>query len=460
MNLKFIKYIAHLKGIVEVLLLNIAFVIAYKLKFGTFLTLNLTDDSRYILKLFVFNVLWVALYIAYRQNQPLRTQSYKSILAKKYLVLFSHILAISTFIVMKKGYYYSREHLLFTYSILFVLITIWTIIFVYSLRRFRAKGYNTRNVIIVGYGKVSEELSTYFLSHPEHGFKLVGFYDNHNSSEGVKPVSEIETLIHEVEISEIYCCLTYVPYEEVQQLVEFCEENLIRMKLLTDFRGVLFKQLELERYDHIPILRVNNSPLDNRPARFIKRVFDVFFSFGVIVCVMSWLIPVISIMIRLESRGPVFFKQMRTGKNNKSFWCYKFRSMRVNVEADTLSAIEDGSRITRIGAFLRKTSLDELPQFFNVFIGNMSVVGPRPHMLKHTDDFRGSVKKFNVRHVIKPGITGLAQAKGYRGDIDTQSIEGRVRFDRFYINNWSITFDVKIILMTISEVFKDYKKIK
>lgn len=460
MNLKFVKYIAHFKGAVELLLLNLCFFIAYEYKFESLDSFNLTKDPRYVIQWLGINLIGILLYVLFRLNRPLRTQSLKSILGKKYLVLCAHLLAISTFIVVQKGYYYSREHLLVMYVFLTFSETLWTIVFVYGLRKFRAKGYNTKNVVIVGYGKVSEELDAYFKHHPEHGFKSVGFFDNHTEMNGVKPIDEIKNIIKEYDISELYCCLTYVPYEEVQELVEFCEENLIRMKLLTDFRGVLFKQLELEHYDHIPILKVNNSVLDYRSARWVKRCFDFVFSLGVITLVLTWLIPLLAVLIKLESRGPVFFKQKRTGKNNKTFWCYKFRSMAVNSSADSVAATEDSSRITKIGNFIRKTSLDEIPQFFNVFFGDMSVVGPRPHMLKHTDDFRESVSNFNVRHAIKPGITGLAQAKGYRGDVDNQSIEGRVKFDRFYINNWSITFDLKIILMTIGEVFSDYKKIK
>lgn len=460
MNLKFIKYLAHFKGAVELLLLNLSFFIAYAYKFETFDSFNIDQDPRYVIQWLSINVIGILLYVLFRLNRAIRTQSIKSILGKKYLVLFAHIMMVSMFIVVKKGYYYSREHLLVMYSVFTFAETVWTVVFVYGLRKFRAKGYNTKNVFIVGYGKVSQELETYFSNHPEHGYKVAGCFDNNGGSENVKPLSEIENAIAEKEISELYCCLTYVPYEEVQKLVEFCEENLIRMKLLTDFRGVLFKQLELEKYDHIPILKVNNSILDYKSARIIKRLFDFAFSAVVIVGVLSWLIPVLGIIIKLESKGPVFFMQNRTGKNNKTFNCFKFRSMAINEQADTLSAKEDITRITRVGRFIRKTSLDELPQFINVFLGDMSVVGPRPHMLKHTDDFRESVTNFNVRHAIKPGITGLAQAKGYRGDVDPQSIEGRVRFDRFYINNWSLTFDVKIILMTIGEVLSDYKKVQ
>src|SRR5690606_35499604 len=178
------------------------------------------------------------------------------------------------------------------------------------------------------------------------------------------------------------------------------------------------------------------------------------FSTFIIIFFLSWAMPLIALIIKLDSKGPVFFRQKRTGKDKKAFWCYKFRSMRVNYDSDLKQAQKNDSRITKIGAFLRRTSLDELPQFFNVFLGNMSVVGPRPHMLKHTEEYSKVVEKFMSRHFVKPGITGLAQAKGFRGETETDLLmQNRVRLDRFYVGNWSLIFDIKIIILTISSIF-------
>ena len=165
---------------------------------------------------------------------------------------------------------------------------------------------------------------------------------------------------------------------------------------------------------------------------------------------MSWLVPLIALLIKLDSKGPVFFRQKRSGKNNHNFYCFKFRTMRVNGEADIVQASRNDSRITRIGAFLRRTSLDELPQFYNVLRGEMSVVGPRPHMINHTIEFSEKIDNFWQRQSVQPGITGLAQAKGYRGETNTAlKLKNRIKLDRFYVDNWSFLFDIRIIILTV-----------
>ena len=187
----------------------------------------------------------------------------------------------------------------------------------------------------------------------------------------------------------------------------------------------------------------------------MKRIFDITFSMLVITFILSWLMPLIGLIIKLDSKGPVFFRQLRTGKDNHNFWCWKFRTMHMNGDADSKQATKGDPRITRIGSILRKTSLDELPQFFNVLSGDMSVVGPRPHPIMLNEKFSPIIEKFKNRHYVKPGITGLAQAKGFRGETATiHTMKNRVKLDRFYIENWSILLDVKIIMLTMFSLMK------
>jgi len=191
-------------------------------------------------------------------------------------------------------------------------------------------------------------------------------------------------------------------------------------------------------------------PLSNTGHAFAKRSFDVVFSLLVCVFLLSWLVPIIAFLIKLESKGPVFFKQLRTGLNNEPFFCYKFRSLRMNDESDKKQVTSNDRRVTKIGKFLRKSSIDELPQFFNVLLGQMSIVGPRPHMLKHTEEFSTIVENYKVRHLVKPGITGLAQVSGFRGEIlhENQLIK-RVEHDLSYIKNCNAWLDLKIICLTV-----------
>jgi putative colanic acid biosysnthesis UDP-glucose lipid carrier transferase len=199
--------------------------------------------------------------------------------------------------------------------------------------------------------------------------------------------------------------------------------------------------------------------LDNSFHKIVKRIFDIVFSLGIIIGILSWLIPIMAIIIRLDTKGSLFFVQKRNGLNNKEFSCFKFRSMEINELADIEQVSKNDKRITRVGRFIRKTSMDELPQFFNVLLGDMSVVGPRPHMVRHTNMYAERIDKFMERHFIKPGITGLAQTKGFRGEVETdKDIINRVRYDIFYIEKWSLFLDFKIILKTIFNTLKGDKK--
>ena len=212
-------------------------------------------------------------------------------------------------------------------------------------------------------------------------------------------------------------------------------------------------------YETIPVLNLRTVPLDTEYSKKVKRIFDICFSTLVIMFILSWLNPLLYLLVKLDSPGPALFKQKRHGLKRKPFWCYKFRTMTVNRDSNTKMAEKNDMRITRLGKFLRKTSLDELPQFYNVFIGNMSVVGPRPHMEFHTIGYETSVDKYLVRHFVKPGITGLAQVMGYRGEIIRPSdIFNRTRLDIFYVEKWSIWLDLKIVFQTVFHVFKGEEK--
>ena len=237
------------------------------------------------------------------------------------------------------------------------------------------------------------------------------------------------------------------------------DNNLKKLKLLPDNKDILSRNLILDYYGYIPIVSIRNIPIDKHTNKFFKRFFDIIFSIIIIVGVLSWLTPILAIFIKLESKGPIFFKQMRNGLNYEEFSCYKFRSMRLNEIADLEQVSKNDPRITKIGKFMRKTSIDELPQFFNVLLGEMSVVGPRPHMVSHTEMYAKSVDKFMVRHFIKPGITGLAQTNGFRGEVENErDIINRVKYDIFYLENWSLLLDTKIIFLTIYNAISGEEK--
>ena len=232
------------------------------------------------------------------------------------------------------------------------------------------------------------------------------------------------------------------------------------MKLIPNSNELYSKNQTVEYYDDgLLVLNVNRLPFDFTENFYFKRIFDILFSSMICVFLLSWLIPILWLLVKLESKGPLIFKQKREGVNGKEFVCYKFRSMKINDLSDKIHASKNDVRVTKIGGFLRKTSMDELPQFINVLFGDMSVVGPRPHVESLSLEYQQAVDHYLKRHIVKPGITGLAQVSGYRGEIKIESdIKNRVRLDIFYIENWSFFLDIKIIFKTISNVFKGEEK--
>jgi len=265
--------------------------------------------------------------------------------------------------------------------------------------------------------------------------------------------------VKEEEIDELYASIGELSNEDLLKLVDFVDNNLKVLKFLPDNKEIYSKRLDFTYYGVLPILSLRKIPIDEPFNKFIKRSFDIILSIFVIVFVLSWLTPLLGLIIKLESKGPVFFKQKRNGLDYKEFYCYKFRSMKPNPLADLEQITKGDERVTRVGRIIRKTSVDELPQFINVLKGEMSVVGPRPHMVSHTHMYAGRIDKFMVRHFIKPGITGLAQVSGFRGEVETESdIINRVKYDIFYLENWSLFLDIKIVFQTIYNALRGEEK--
>jgi putative colanic acid biosynthesis UDP-glucose lipid carrier transferase len=326
----------------------------------------------------------------------------------------------------------------------------------YFLKRYRIVfGRNFRNVILVGKNENTHELRTFFEDNPDYGYKLVKTIDLKTD---LLSIDDCFKFVLEYNIDEIYCAQADLSDTDIQTFIDFTDLNLKILKFLPKFNNQIERSLKADYYGYIPVVSLRNIPLEDGFNSICKRIFDIFFSSIVIICVLSWLIPILAILIKLESSGPVFFRQGRPGMNENEFFCYKFRSMQVNKITETEASRND-PRVTRIGRFLRKTSLDEMPQFFNVFLGDMSVVGPRPHLWSQNKSYGSKINKYMVRHFIKPGITGLAQVKGFRGEIETDDdMIKRINFDVFYIENWSISLDIKIILQTVVNIFKGEEK--
>tara|TARA_R110001592_G_scaffold83316_1_gene246714 strand:+ start:7740 stop:9098 length:1359 start_codon:yes stop_codon:yes gene_type:complete len=422
------------------------------------------SDKEYLQPSFLIyiNVFWLVssffsgFYKVFRHTNFFRVLS---LLAVQFSVFFLGF--FTYFSLFREGKVVNNQTVILV--IIFLGITILKYSFIYALKKYRAKGNNFRKVIVLGSDETAKKIINLFKEKKEFGYQVSGVFSDKVSSNQKLYKGSIEksySFILEENIDEVYCSLSELDKEEIKKITTFANENNIVIKLIPDANELYSKSYKTEYYeDSLLVLNVNKLPFESIESKIIKRIFDIVFSFFIIAFIMSWLTPIIWILIRLESKGPAFFKQKREGLNGKLFICYKFRSMKVNVGTNHKHTVKNDVRVTKIGSFLRKTSLDELPQFFNVLQGNMSVVGPRPHLKSLSVEYQKNVNNYLERHAMKPGITGLAQVRGYRGEIKKKSdIKNRIRLDIFYIENWSILLDVKIILQTIFNVYKGEEK--
>jgi len=347
--------------------------------------------------------------------------------------------------------------------VLYVALTIILILLIklfiyYFLRRYRVLyGGNYRTVVLLGNDASTNPLKHFFTDNPDYGYKLIKTFTLEDPKK--QKIDECFSFVLQHRTDEIYCAMADLSEDQISDIIDFADNNLKTLKFIPDEKQILSRNAKFEYYDYIPVISLRNILQDETMNKVIKRVFDLVFSSIIILGLLSWLTPIMAIIIKWESKGPVFFVQKRNGLNYKEFNCYKFRSMELNDKADLDLASKNDVRITKVGKFIRKTSIDELPQFFNVFFGEMSVVGPRPHMVSVANLYALKVDKFMARHFVKPGITGLAQTKGFRGEVETdEDIINRVKYDIFYMENWSILLDIKIIFNTIYNVIKGDEK--
>jgi Undecaprenyl-phosphate glucose phosphotransferase len=452
---RFIKLI-HLAG--DLLLINGVFFLLLNQEVGSVFSYLTNNQVTYIV---VFNLCWlVCTYLMDSYEIP-RVIRFRKLAGRLFSLVMTHVIFMSIFFFISRyfSYYYSVELILLPYLYIGLLILLFRFVVATALKIYRLKGYNYKRVVIIGGDEIGKDLEYFFGSNPQHGFRLLevfnGDYQMVDAEHIEEKLDEIRKFCFQNRVDEIYCSVPAVDNLFINRLVDFADNNLIRLKFLPDFRGFYSKNVEIRFYGTVPVLSTLSTPLDGTVNRVIKRLFDIVFSLVVILLVFSWLFPIVAILIKLESKGPVFFKQIRSGILCDDFYIYKFRSMAVNKDADSLQASKNDRRITKVGAFIRKTSVDELPQFFNVLLGNMSVVGPRPHMVKHTEEYSKIIDKYMLRHYVKPGITGLAQVSGFRGETSEDfQMKNRVRLDTLYIKKWSLLIDIKIIVLTVYNALK------
>lgn len=338
-------------------------------------------------------------------------------------------------------------------------LSLWWILSRKIIKRYRTHGFNFRRIIIIGGGAAGTRLIKEMLSDAGYGYRILGVFDDNKRNRGTGhyagTLSDVEQFVKKNLIDEMYCTIN--DDDTTAQMIKIADNNAMDFYYVPQFSKTVARKFELSSIGNVPILALRPNPLGNTVNRLIKRSIDLAVSSLVLICSPIVLIPV-AIGIKISSKGPIFFKQKRTGYRGEEFWCYKFRTMRVNADSDKVQATRDDPRKTKFGDFLRKTSIDELPQFFNVWRGDMSIVGPRPHMVKHTQDYSALIDKYMLRHTIKPGITGWAQVNGLRGQTEhLWQMERRVEYDVWYAENWNVMLDMKIIFLTVYNAIKGEK---
>ena len=370
------------------------------------------------------------------------------------------LLVVIAFFPFSKQSIFSGKAIAIFMTVTFSIITFSKFMWFYYLKKYRiVTGSNFRSAVIIGYTPEAIRLKDLFMNRNDYGYRFMAFFSDKKTNPNILGrVEDLKPFVLENNVDEIYCSLNEISNEQLKDLVEFADDNNKAIKFIPDTKEIFSKNLKIDYYEIFPVLSLQKTTLHDPVTKAFKRGFDIVFSLFVMIFLLSWLTPILAILIKLESSGPVFFRQGRPGINEREFFCYKFRSMRMNKNTER-EASKNDPRVTKVGRFMRKTSIDEMPQFLNVLLGDMSVVGPRPHLWSQNKVYGNRIKKYMVRHYVKPGITGLAQVRGYRGEIETdEDMINRIKFDVFYIENWSLILDLKIILQTIINIFKGEEK--
>jgi len=408
--------------------------------------------SEHLMYFLYLNVWWIIAYYAFTKKSFFLRKGFSNRILRitKRVLIYTVAVAVTAFLFLP-GYFSHRYFAAF--SILFYSATIISYYIVYKYLNYKRKiGLNTIRTAITANCEKAHLLRTIIENNPVLGCKFVGFIvpeHGANQKNVLGSIHNLEELITTHQIQMIFSEQDTSNPEFNRTLVSKCDQNGVRLRFVMGHNHPFKLQPDVKNEGGIELLNPRKTPRDDVVARITKRLFDILFSTGMILFVFSWLFPVVAFIIKLTSKGPVFFYQKRTGFNNKTFTCIKFRSMRINGQADVKQASANDSRITPFGQFLRNSHIDELPQILNVFLGQMSVVGPRPHMLKHTSQYKALIDLYLIRHYVKPGITGWAQIKGYCGETDELwKMEKRVECDTYYVNNWSFYWDLQIIWRT------------
>ncbi|WP_138496213.1 undecaprenyl-phosphate glucose phosphotransferase [Paenibacillus pinistramenti] len=458
------RFLTQMYAFADLLVVQVSFLIAWWLKFGSGW---IPHEQPLPIESYAY---WSLIYGAVAVMTGLMIALYSPKRRKRFadeMLKIFQVHSISLFVLLSLLFFVKEVNISRSYLAIYMLLNLFLILFYryvlkYSLRRLRRNGYNRQFVLIVGAGSLGKRFSDNLSQYPELGYEVVGFLDDYQRWDDAevqkyKPIlgtlSDLEACLKKYLIDEVILALPLDAHPKYPAIISASEKAGVRTLIIPDFFDYLPARPHFDNFAGMPTINVREIPLDLMSNRLFKRAFDIVFSMLAILFTSPIMLAV-AVGVKLTSPGPVIFKQERVGLNRRKFNMYKFRSMRMLPEgaADTGWTTPNDPRRTAFGSFIRRTSLDELPQFFNVLLGHMSVVGPRPERPYFVEQFREEVPKYMVKHHVRPGITGWAQSNGLRGDT---SIEDRIKHDIFYIENWSLLFDIRIIIRTIRNGFKN-----
>lgn len=454
------RYLNRIHVVLDSVVTIISYIIAWWLRIVVFQRPGegTLAPETYFLALLGIVPLYMALYSALNLYKSKR---YSSAVREFFDVIRANLIGLIVFFV---GLYIINEPN-FSRSVIFIFFAINVLLTVLVrnairifLRQIRKKGYNVKYIVLVGYSRAAEEYIDRIHANPQWGYVVRGILDDHIPAgtlyKGIKVVGRIDNLYYvlpENKLDEIAITLSLEDYDRLEEIVGLCEKSGVHTKFIPDYNSVIPSKPYTEDLSGLPVINIRRVPLTNTLNWVVKRAVDIVGSLVALI-IFSPIMLISAIVIKCSGDGPVIFKQERVGLHNKTFKMYKFRTMEVQKPQDESKAwtVKNDPRVTKFGRFLRKTSLDEVPQFYNILKGDMSLVGPRPERPVFVDKFKEEIPRYMIKHQVRPGLTGWAQVNGYRGDT---SIRKRIDCDIYYIENWTFGFDIKILFMTVFKGF-------
>ncbi|MDP1815406.1 MAG: exopolysaccharide biosynthesis polyprenyl glycosylphosphotransferase [Leadbetterella sp.] len=432
--------------LLNIVTLNVSVIGSYYLKFHNVESLF---EPPYIILFWFLNLAWVAILGVFKPTKNSRISFNIPTLIFNYTkIIIFLLLIVSLFWVSYKSYFYSRQVLFYTILFTVLIGYFWRIIAVFALKAYRSSGHNGRSFAILGDGDLSKQIQSYYAQSPELGFKNLGTYVA--DSQHGKNIENLFELCMDKTVDIVYACPPYIGNDNIQNLIKLSENYPFEVKIISDFRGFFDRGLSVEYHGYIPVLNVSKKPYSDPKVELVKRIFDLSVS-TIIILTLFPVLLIISLITIISSRGPLFYTQERIGRWSKPFKIIKFRSMYLNSEKNgpQLSTGNLDPRITPWGRIMRKTRLDELPQFFNVIMGDMSVVGPRPERQHFIDQIVEIAPEFNKLLTLRPGITSIGQVKyGYASTV--AEMVNRMKYDLIYLKKYSIETDLQIIFLTVT----------